>query len=69
MIEWILRHLLPRRFVRILHCDGGWYLCTPSEAFHFLFDECDAVERKAYTWSNVHMTQARFDALPEFEGF
>ena len=49
-----------------LHLDGSWCVMRPEEARDEIFSSEDS---SAYRMEYVWMTQAAFDALPEFEGF
>lgn len=57
-----------RRYVRVEH-DGAKYLCEPSEAGAIVqsirIDEQDADIQLTDVW----MTEAQFDRLPEFQGY
>ncbi|HXH70808.1 MAG TPA: hypothetical protein VNI60_10815 [Pyrinomonadaceae bacterium] len=46
----------------------GSYIQTPSEA-NVLLDEINEAENGSWIARIIYMTQAEYDAIPEFEGY
>ena len=53
-----------KRYAKVTHIDGGWYICMPAEANLTLTGDADQC-RVDFVW----MRESTFNALPEFEGF
>lgn len=51
-----------KTFAKITYADGEWCVCRPHEVKAMTVG-CDG-----YTVAEVQMTEAEFDALPEFNG-
>jgi hypothetical protein len=61
---------MKQRFVEIRSCEQGGYYTQPVDnplILADLFDGADVGQK--YTLRLVEMTQAEYDALPEFDGF
>lgn len=54
-----------KKFARIEHF-GSWCVCSPENVADWTADADDPSEYKV---TEVWMTQAEFEALPEFKGF
>jgi hypothetical protein len=52
-----------RRYVKLDHKGGGFCIATPTEADAMRADDPDLIGH------DVWMTQAEFEALPDFQGW
>lgn len=63
---------MKKKFIKMKSLEQGtFYICQFETLLTFgeLLDGADAGEENGYLISVVEMTQAEYDALPEFTGF
>lgn len=68
LVERIMGLFGRKRYVRVEHEDGGWFVAYPKEA-KALVQFADPGDEGAFTLTDVYMTRKQFEALPEFDGF
>lgn len=57
-----------KRYVRVEH-DGSWFVSSPADAQDFMMSAKEYEPEAAYKVTDVWMTPAKFEGLPEFTGF
>lgn len=66
-MSWLKYHFLPLVFFRLRLREHGAVVICPLQDVPTYFEDCEDVS--SVTIEMVFLTQAQFDAMPEFSGF